>query len=283
MLSINRAYGSSRVEELSNERIQKLAPSVFALNAHESMSARYTQIPTIRIVDALRGEGWAPVLAQETRVRDASRAGYAKHLIRFRHVDDLQRVAVKNETVSEIVLLNAHDGSSSYQIHAGLYRFVCGNGMVVSDSTFSKRCVRHSGDIVGNVIEGVYEIVNDLPTVCEKIESFRAISLTSEEQAVFGKSAIQLRWDDEEKAPPVTPERVISAKRTEDKTNDLWTVFNRVQENILKGGLRGHVRDERTGAYKKTTTREVKSVTENVKLNKALWSLAEGMAQLKLS
>lgn len=282
MLSMNRAYGHSKAEELSNEKIMKFAPSVFAEVAHERTSARYTQIPTIRVVDALRREGWAPVLAKETKVRDASRKGYARHLLRFRHMNDIQRVAVKNETVHEIVLLNSHDGTSSYQLHAGLFRFVCANGMVVADTTFEKRCVRHSGDIVSNVIDGVFEIVHELPTVTEQIERFREITLNSAEQEIFGKAAIALRWDAEEKVPPVQPAQVVQSRRAEDRNDDIWTVLNRAQENILKGGMQGFTHDQK-GRVKRTATREVKSVSENVRLNKALWTLADEMAKLKTS
>jgi hypothetical protein len=54
-------------------------------------------------------------------------------------------------------------------------------------------------------------------------------------------------------------------------------VFNRVQENLIKGGVAG-----RAATGRRTTTRAVGGVTENVKLNKALWTLADSMAALKI-
>jgi hypothetical protein len=149
--------------------------------------------------------------------------------------------------------------------------------MIVADSTLQKQAVRHSGDIVGNVIEGVYSIVEDLPQVESKIESFKNIILSNDEQRVFAQSGLSLRWDED---APITPEKLLSIKRTDDRRNDLWTVFNRMQENIIKGGLTGFTQDG-LGRPKRTTTRAVKSVTENVKLNKALWTLADEMAKLK--
>lgn len=278
MLSINRCYGLKTVNPLENLDLMKRAPSVFADAAHQSTSQRYTQIPTIQIVEALRGEGWMPVLASESRVRDESKKGYAKHLLRFRHLDDINRNLNVNDKFSEIVMLNSHDGTSSYQLHAGIFRLACSNGMVVADSTLEKQCVRHSGDIIGNVIEGVYSIVNDLPTVNEKIESYKSISLSQEEQHILARSGIALRWDEK---VPVTESTVIQIRRNEDKGNDLWTVFNRMQENLIRGGLNGYTRDG-TGRPKRTKTREVKSVNENVRLNKALWLLADEMAKLKI-
>lgn len=262
---------------MDNATLLKRSPSVFAECAHESTSSRYTQIPTIQIVAALKKEGWEPVYANESRVRDESKKGYAKHLLRFRHADDIGRTLQVQEKFSEIVLVNSHDGTSSYQLHAGIHRLACSNGMIVADSTLPKQCVRHSGDIIGNVIEGVYSIVEDLPTVNEKIEAFKQIKLSVPEQHALASAGIALRWEEN---APVSPDKVVKVRRHADSDNDLWTVFNRMQENIIRGGLNGFSRDQ-LGRPKRTTTREVKSVSENVRLNKALWMLADEMRKLK--
>jgi len=277
MFSIQRAYNLNNAIALNNDRLKREAPSVFAEVAHDSTSARYTQIPTIQVVDALRTEGWMPVLAAETRVRDASKMGFAKHLLRFRHQDELGRAFQVHDKVSEIVVVNSHDGTSTYQLHAGIFRFACANGMIVADSTLETQRVRHSGDVVGNVIEGVYSIVEDLPEVESKIERFRGIRLHTDEQRALAGAAMALRWDG---VAPVVADTVLQPKRVSDRGDDLWTVFNRIQENVIRGGLRGFTHDQ-NGRPKRTRTREVKSVNENVRLNKALWMLADEMAKLK--
>jgi len=278
VFNINRAYGMKNVNALDNSALLKHASSVFSESAHQSTSARYTQIPTIHIVDALRNEGWMPVSAAETKVRDESKKGYAKHLLRFRHTNDITRTLNVQDKISEIVLLNSHDGTSSYQLHAGIFRLACANGMIVADSTLQKQCVRYSGNIIGNVIEGLYSIVEDLPAVNAQIENYKSITLNTEEQHALAQAGMALRWEEGES--PVKPEQVVQINRREDTANDLWTAFNRIQENILRGGLRGLKRDA-LGRVKRVTTREVKSVTENVRLNKALWVLADEMAKLK--
>jgi Domain of unknown function (DUF932) len=73
--------------------------------------------------------------AEAQRVRTQTRQGFQKHLIRFARVENLNAWA-KNEVRPEIVLLNSHDKSSAYQLHCGLLRMVCLNGMVVADATF---------------------------------------------------------------------------------------------------------------------------------------------------
>ena len=57
---------------------------------------------------------------------------------------------------------------------------------------------------------------------------------------------------------------------------DLWTTFNRVQENLTRGGLQG-----RSAAVRRQSTRPIHGINQNVKINRAPWMLAEDMRQLK--
>lgn len=268
-------YAESAV--LTDDVMRRNAPSIFAEVAHERTSDRYTQIPTSRIVDAFRQEGWQPTKVGETVTRDETRRGFARHIVRFRRSDDLARTAVVDDSVPEIVLLNSHDGSSSYQIHAGIFRYVCANGMVVADSTVTRQCVRHSGDIVGQVIEGVYEIVKSLPFVTDQMAQFKALPLSEPEQRAFAESAGLIRWDE---GAPIDPAKLLAPRRRADVGNDLWSVFNRTQENLIRGGQTGYGVDANRRS-KRTTTRAIKGVSEDLRVNKALWALAQEMAKLK--
>lgn len=253
---------------LSNDQIARYAPSVLASEAHESRGDRYAFIPTIDVIDGLRRNGFQPYEVRQTRVRDQSKRDFTKHMVRLRHPD----ARGTNAEVPEIILINSHDGTSSYQLLSGFFRFVCSNGLIAGDVQNDIR-VRHSGRVVDDVIEGATRVLDNLELANNSIETFKSITLQPEEQLVFASSALQLRWDDK---APITPERALQARRWDDKKTDLWTTFNRVQENLLKGGVSG-----RGATGRRTTTRAVGGVNENVKLNRALWSLADGLAQLK--
>ena len=222
--------------EMTRPELMKKAPSVFAESQHESLSGRYTYIPTIRIIDALDVEGWKPVQALQSKARLADRREHTKHSVRFRHQSQLDPRSTG--MVPEIILFNSHDGSSSYQIHAGIYRFLCCNGLIVADATLSHQRIRHSGDVVGQVIEGVYSIMEDLPQLPEKVEAMKAVELDEQEQVAFAKAAMHLRWDDPEHCG-FSPQQVIEPRRHEDAAGDLWHTFNRAQENLTRGGLQG--------------------------------------------
>lgn len=263
---------------LTRDQLARVAPSVFQAEAHTRTSNRYTYIPTIDVVRGLESEGWLVTNATEQRVRDSSREGFQKHLLRFRHRDHMGPAIVGAE-VPEIVLVNSHDGSSTYQIDAGLFRFICTNGMVVASSQIETQRVRHSGDVVSKVIEGVYHIVDQVPAVLDQIEQSKHLALTGPEQAIFARAAMALRWDDPDESG-FTPDQVNRARRREDVAPDLWTSFNRVQENLVRGGLQGS-RIDANGRRQRTTSREVKGIDQSVGLNRALWTLTEEMRKLK--
>lgn len=253
---------------LSNEQIAYYAPSVMASEAHESRGERYSFIPTIQVIDGLRAEGFQPYEIRQTKVRDAGKREHTKHMVRMRHAS-----SIVADEVPEIILLNSHDGSSSYQIMSGVFRFVCSNGLIAGDM-FNNIKVRHSGNVVGDVIEGATRVLEDAKQIGSRIDEYKAITLNYDEQTAFARAALQLRWGDDQ---PVVPGSILRPSRWQDREDNLWTVYNRVQENMMKGGVRG-----RSATGRRTTTRAVGGVTENVKLNKALWTLADTMAALKL-
>lgn len=254
---------------LSNDQIARYAPSVLADEAHHTRGERYGFIPTINVIEGLRAEGFQPFEVRQTKTRLADRVEHTKHLVRLRHAD----VSGDNREVPEIVLINSHDGTSSYQLIGGIFRYVCSNGLICGDNLQQIR-VRHTGNVIDNVIEGSFRVLDDLKLVNDHVDQYKSIELSQPEQTIFANAALQLRWDDGK--APVSDDGVLRIRRFDDRRNDLWTVFNRVQENLIKGGLHG-----RGTTGKRTTTREVGGVNENVKLNRALWSLADGLAQLK--
>ncbi|MBV1870894.1 MAG: DUF945 domain-containing protein [Gammaproteobacteria bacterium] len=270
------AYGYKPVVALTDFQIEKMAPSVFTSEAAGNTSSRYSFIPTSEVVLSMRDNGWLPVLAAQTKARDPEKKGHSKHMLRFRHSDDVNRTAVVGEHVPEIVLMNSHDGKSSYQLHAGLFRYCCSNGMVVSDGVIEKIKVRHSNQVVSEVLEGSFKIIKDMPEMLEKIEDYGAIDLSEDERSIFASSAATLRWDEEKM--PINCEDLLSINRRQDHDvqRSLWGTLNIIQENLLQG-----VRSRNPATRKRVTSRKVKSVNSDVRLNKSLWELTERMAELK--
>lgn len=258
---------------LTDDQLFRVAPSIFADDKHDSRSDRYTYIPTIEVLNGLRKEGFLPFMVAQSRSRVEGKENFTKHMLRLRQIDQ-----INGSEANEIILINSHDGTSSYQMLAGMFRFVCQNGMVAGDIVEDVR-IPHRGDIVSNVIEAAYTIVDEFEPVQASIERMKSTLLLPQESRAFAEAALSLKYDDPSESP-IQANQLLTARRYEDRTGDnqnsLWGSFHRVQENMIKGGLHGRTQDG-----KRTSTREVKGIDSNIKLNKALWILADKMAELK--
>src|SRR5438477_5112268 len=185
--------------ELPDDQLRALAPSVFAAQPISGVSSRYAFVPTAQLVSRLREAGWSPVSAVQQRVKLDERRGFQKHLIRFQRRDV---VPVKGEYTPELCLINSHDRSSAFQLHAGLYRFICANGLFVADgSAFENVSIRHAGFTPDEVTEASFRILDQVPAITASVEAFRARQLTGAESRAFATAALRLRHEDLHRAP----------------------------------------------------------------------------------
>jgi len=269
---------------LTIDQIAKYAPSAMATTAHESRSDRYTYIPTVAVIEGMMKQGFQPFSASQSRSRIEGKTEFTKHMIRFRHqgTDSTELMKV-GDVVPEVVLINSHDGTSCYKLIAGMYRLVCSNGLMVSDAEIAAVSVMHKGNILENVIEGSYRLLEDTSKALGTVQNWTALQLTSGEQNAFAEAAHTLRFADSEGkvTTPITAAQLLQPRRQYDAGSDLWKTFNRVQENVIKGGLSAIARDENGRRIRRVSTRQVKGIDQDVKLNRALWQLAERMAELK--
>lgn len=288
--------GNSYLQQqpISLSTIRMTAPSAFANAAHESRTSRYTYIPTVEVITAMINAGFRPFSATQATARDESKIGYTKHMIRFRH-PDFSLNPIVGDSVPEVVLVNSHDGSTAYHLMAGLWRLICSNGLMVSDSTIRSLSVPHKGNIAAKVIEGSFQLVSQVDESLERINEWSHLQLTSGEQTAFAETAHNFRFADSEGniSTPITPRQLLAPRRHEDMNSlnhslprpDLWHTMNVVQENSIRGGLSGiqFTTNPDTGRreHRRITTREVRGIDQDVRLNKALWSLSEKMAELK--
>ncbi|MCR8493713.1 DUF932 domain-containing protein [Brucella anthropi] len=266
---------------LTEYELRKFAPSIFARTAHESRSERFQPIPTIEILNALAKEGFVAVGAKQSASRIEGKANYTKHLIRLRRVDDGKTYSV-GDNVCEILLKNANDGTSAYELMAGLFRIRCLNSLVTQTGTIDAIKVRHSGDVGAKVIEGTYRVLEEAERTLAAPQDWSKLALNQDEQMILAESAHMLRFADNEGEikTPIQPEQLLVPCRREDRSNDLWTVWNTVQEHCIKGGDRGITRDQ-YGRRRRVTSRAVNGIDQDIKLNKALWIIGEKMAALK--
>jgi len=257
-----------KVEALEEDSLRRRAPSIFAAGPMTGVGSRYTFVPTARIVAGLRELDWVPVLVEEQRIRVEARRGFQKHLIRFRRAEQMQTL---DEWNVEMVLVNSHDGGSAYQLHAGIFRRLCANGLVISCDSFQALRFRHAGLEAQEVVQGSLRILEFIPRIGELVRRFQEKRLDGHESLRLAQNALLLRYESLDHSP-VEAETLLKAHRPEDEGDDLWRVCNRLQQNLLRGGVSDHRRD---GRGRLRSVRSLRGIDSQVSVNKGLWGLAE--------
>ncbi len=237
-----------------------------------STTDKYAFIPTARVLDVLKAAGWNVHKMQEARVRqDSGRAGFQKHIVRLRHLKDFGASGV----VPEVLLINSHDGTSGFRFSVGLFEMVCLNGLVAAREIFQETRVRHIGYADLKVNDALEKVVSEIPAILQTRQTWQEIDVTPQEQNLFAETALSLR--DNAETHVIHPTEVLRVRHREQAAPTLWNTFNRVQEGIIKGG----VTMRNTETNKRRRSREITNISENTRLNTALWSLTERMAALK--
>ena len=264
------------------DEIAKRAPSALATRPYDAMSAKYAYIPTLGVIEAMIKAGFQPFSATQSRTRVVGKGDFTKHMLRFRHEDVSQSLAV-GDVIPEVVLINSHDGTSAYKLIAGLYRLVCSNGMMVSDAEIDAIKITHKGNIVGEVVEGSYKLIGETQKSLGTVQGWARLQLTDGEQHAFAESAHTLRFADADGkvTTPITADQLLTPRRREDVGGDLWHTLNRVQENVIAGGVSAVLRDANGRRVRRVSTRRINGIDQDVRLNRALGELAANMAELK--
>lgn len=242
----------------SIEQIKETAPSVFTTEKAAHLSDKYIQTPTIRVVEDLMNLGWQVTKVQEVRSRKYK--GFQKHLIMFQHPDIMITGENGDNSCPQILLTNSHDGKAAFNFRVGIFRFVCSNGLVISDADFGVMSIRHTNYTFESLQAKVAEMISKLPGLVQKINLFKSKELTEAQMTEFATKAAQLRTK-----KTVNIMDVLTPTRSQDQGNDLWVVFNRVQEKILGGSY--------TSGGRKA--RSVKNFQKDIQLNEQLFELAE--------
>lgn len=256
---------------LTPNELYNKAPSVFATEPYHAVSDRYTYIPTSDVLNIIRDYGWHPVDAFESRVRIDDKQGFQKHLIRLRHMDSF---LTKSEHVPEIIVTSSHDTSASFEIRLGVFRLVCSNGLILSDSMMQAHRIKHVGFKELAVSQAVEDVVNYLPKMEEKIHAYQNIHLSPMEQLSFAKAAAAVRFNLDDVV--VDYSTMLKTQRKADDGNTLWQIFNKIEESSIRGGIRGHNRN----TNRRFTSKPIRSIDSTIEINQKLFGLADKIAAI---
>ena len=266
---------------LSLEEIKEMAPSVFTTNGSKDTSDKYTHIPTDRVIRDLEVLGWKVADVKEVAARKEDNKGFQKHLVVFRN-EDVVITGNDGDTVyPQILLTNSHDGKNSFKFQAGLFRMICENGLVVADESFEDYSIRHMGYDFEALQSLIKEMVSNLDLTVESMNKMKQIELDEEQQLELAKKLLDIRLEGTGNAyDDYQPKYINYSQRKEDDGVDLWSVFNRQQENIIEGNFK-YFNEEKYAKYENVNmefigrqARPIKNFKQDMNVNKKMFAAA---------
>lgn len=273
-------------ETLTIEQVQELCPAAFTDHASPETSERYGFVSSANAIAILADHGFAPTRAAQKPVRKAADLPFADHMLTFR---PLTGYSDETETAPEIVLYNSHNGKSALKLFAGAFRFICSNGIVAGEG-FEAR-MRHSRLTANAFSDMVAEQAQTLPALMQNIERMRETQWGQDITRGFVLQAATLRWQRDPSETDILAETgqgsfatgytlrdLNAATRYGDNGQDAWRTFNRVQEGLIRGGVRIRSYTDRNPYGKTRQARAVQSLPETVRINRSLWDLAHAVA-----
>tara|TARA_R110000737_G_scaffold114233_1_gene147279 strand:- start:58 stop:888 length:831 start_codon:yes stop_codon:yes gene_type:complete len=261
---------SKELQFLSNEQIKEAAPTVFTEKPAENVSKHYTHIPTVQVIDDMKKLGWGVVNAQQVKARKDTTKGFQKHLVTFRNPNVVINGEDGDTVFPQILLTNSHDGKNAFTFTAGLFRLICSNGLVIADEKFNDVKMRHMGYTFEDLQVQIKEMVEKLPLTVESMNKMKGIELNKKQMRSLAKKALTTRFtEDQLKVTKIDLDQIINPIRDEDKGNDLWSVFNVIQEKIIEGDF-----SYMSGA-KIRKARQVKNFKQDMDINKKLFAMTE--------
>lgn len=252
----------------------QLHNAVTQTNKASHLKDTYGFISTADILKTFQSQGWNLTSQQVASVRKAEKNGYQRHMLRFSNPNyKITGLNSDNVSIPELVLVNSHDGSGAFRLLLGVFRIACANGMIAGNS-FKELRVVHSGNLTKKLASGIDYISESMPEFIAQINSLQKTELTPEQQSEFIRLVFNERL---KKVNPVNVNYSLDTKRVEDMGSDAYTLLNKVQEVVMRGGINYsrvvNVTDK-SGIVigqeiKRTTTKKISSIAQSVSLNRA--------------
>lgn len=212
-----------------------------------------TQVPhyidSREIVNSLQKEGWFLKGVCEQRTRSTRKVN--SHFLQLHHPDfSMKDNRGKTDSLCSVTIKNSCNGKSPLEMHLGMFRLVCSNGLIRKETMFEQK-IKHIEANKQNLNHLIYNFTQKQDLILNSFQKLKTKNLSPDKIREFAYRAAKLRFTDLEN---VNIDSLYSVNRPEDNANDIYTVFNRIQENL---------------------TSDVHDMEKDIVLNKNLLELAE--------
>jgi hypothetical protein len=246
-----------------NEAID-LVPAIGAQKPNSNVSDRYQFVSTQQILEQVQTKGWLI-----TNATAQGRTVHSQHRVTLVHENDLNNLSSNDEGVMRIELFNSHNRTKRLTFAIGFFRLVCSNGLIIASGPAETIRAKHSvfsnkhESLSQNVMERIHQLTDKFPNIIQKIDDLKSRDLTEEEQIGFAKFAIQGRYLYRQQLPKRFSDledsalKLLQTRRETDEGNSAWVVYNRVQENVIRGIPE--------------FSQPIRSYSDNIRVNTLLW------------
>lgn len=261
---------------LSMDEVRQRCPVAFATEPTNKVSDKYVLASTATVIEDMEKLGWKVIDAKQRRARKKDDKRYSFHMIAFQNPE--VSIVKTNENGTEevecwprIILTNSHDGCNSFKFMVGLFRLVCSNGLVIASERFADVRIRHINYSFEELREVVNMAIQELPKQIGILNTMKTTTLTEDQKKSLAQDLLKIKRHDEQfEASDETITEMLEPTREEDKGDDLFSVFNVLQEKLVKGGFKITKKGEEKGRV----SRKVKSFAADLYLNKAIFEKA---------
>jgi hypothetical protein len=236
----------------------------------------YGFIDTGKIVERFARKGWEISSAKEVKVRTIERQGFQKHLIRFRNESFPRIEGLSNDhsSIPELIIENSHDGTGALKLYFGIFRMACLNGIITGSSLASFRVI-HSQNAIKNLDHAIDGMTSNIPSLVERVGRFASIEFDRDLSLSLARKGCEIRLGHLKGIQDMDLASALEPKRFADLGKDAFSVFNVLQERVIRGGIRYKQINEKNGFVERKFTRAVNSISQSVKYNRELWNALE--------
>ena len=259
---------------LSNDEIRTACPHAFKDEpTNPNVSGKYVQANTMTVINDLAKLGWYPVQAKQCRAKKNSSGIRSFHMIALQNPDIKIMRNGEVDAYPQIILTNSHDGYNSFKFMLGIFRLVCSNGLVVCDNQMVNMTIRHINYTFDELRRIVATAIEQVPNIVNTMNKMRTVELSDAEKKEIATKMFKIRKGYDEKDNVIVDDEtindILTPVRSEDNTNDLWTVFNICQEKMIKGGFSASGKNNKVRKQ-----RGITSIKKDMEYNQKLWDVA---------
>ena len=202
--------------------------------AHSIRSSRFVPLQPSYYASVLNDYGYFVKSIHSGRARNEDRKAHQNVITTFQKETALTEVG---DVFPRITLKQSHLYGAD-QAFFGIFRLWCKNGAAMRLSGSQSQRVRHTGDAKSQFEAAIAELVAQTDLVADLVKSMSSRDVTPTQVAEFTREVARIRLGESDSISNIQYQDLMRVHRSADAGQDAFTVFNVVQENIMRYGLR---------------------------------------------